>query len=476
MAIVVYNTLTRRKEEFVTRDPGKVAMYLCGINTYDYCHMGHARSFIVYDMIRRYLEFSGYEVTFVTNFTDIEDNILERARENNEDWRAMGERFIAAYFEDIDALNVKRATHYPRATEYIPQMIELIQQLIDRGLAYPVEGDVYFEVSKFPGYGKLSGRKLEDMMPGSRVEVDERLRDPRDFALWKSAKPGEPTWDSPWGPGRPGWHIECSAMSIALLGFGFDLHGGATELVFPHHEDEIAQSEGALGREPFVRYWPHMGWLTVNREKMSKSLGNFFTVREVLARYDADTIRMFLISVHYRSPLDFSDAALDEAASALERIRICRDHLDRLAAVGPVEDGADLAELAEAAGRAEGEFRTAMDDDFNTPRAIAALHELVSEVNRATAGADFRASPAGQEALGTARKTLVGLARALGLLEREPAAGAGLEAELVGLLIELRQMARDRKLYDLADVVRQRLGELGVVLEDRASETTWRRR
>ena len=476
MSIHILNTLTRKKEPLVTREPGKVAMYVCGINPYDFCHMGHARSYVVFDVVRRYLEFSGYEVTLVTNFTDIEDNILQRASEAGEDWRAMGERFIAAYFEDLDALGVKRATHYPRATEYIPQMIELIKKLIARGLAYTVDGSVYFEVREFPGYGKLSGRKLEELEPGARIEVDERLRDPRDFALWKAAKPGEPSWESPWGPGRPGWHIECSAMSDHLLGFGFDIHGGGLDLIFPHHEDEIAQSEGAEGRAPFVRYWMHNGWLMVESQKMSKSLGNFITIRDALASDDPEALRLMVLSVHYRSPLDFTQSALADARAALERLRIVRQHVERLLVLEPDPQGADLAELREAVQSAEEQFRAGMDDDFNTPKALAALHELVSEVNRATGATGFRASSAGGEVLTFALHTLVKLAGVLGLLEKaSEEAEAGLAPELIKLLIEMRQLARERKVYDLADAIRTRLADLGITLEDRPEGTTWRR-
>jgi len=500
----IYNTLTRKKEPFVTRDPGRVGMYVCGINPYDYSHIGHARSYIAFDVIRRWLEFSGYEVTHIQNFTDIEDNILQRAAESGRDWREMVGEFTQAYFEDFDALGVLRAHRYPHATEHIPEMLGLVNNLVEKGVAYPVEGDVYLEVSKVPGYGRLSGRRLDELQAGARVEVDERKRSPLDFALWKAAKPGEPSWDSPWGPGRPGWHIECSAMSAKYLGEGFDIHGGGQDLIFPHHENEIAQSEGATGH-PFVRYWVHNGWVTVNREKMSKSLGNFFTIREVLAKFRPEVVRLFLLMTHYRSAIEFSDAALEQARGALERLEIAVQHMDRLLSLptGSEPPGGALAGLADAAGQCEAAFREAMDDDFNTPRAISALFDLVAELNRLTTVAGSTPTAEDRPILENVRGLLLRLAAALGInleagrrgpyseemaqriggvarelgveLPESPvsAAEAAISAA-VDALVRARDAARSEKQYQRSDAIRSRLRDLGVILEDHPEGTTWR--
>lgn len=501
----IYNTLTRKKEPFITRDPGRVGMYVCGINPYDYCHIGHARSYVAFDVIRRWLEFSGYQVTHVQNFTDIEDNILQRAAESGRDWREMVEEFTRAYFEDFDALGVLRAHHYPRATEHISEMLELIKALVDKGVAYSVDGDVFLEVAKVPGYGKLSGRRLEDMHAGARVEVDERKRSPLDFALWKAAKPGEPSWQSPWGPGRPGWHIECSAMSAKYLGLGFDIHGGGQDLIFPHHENEIAQSEGATG-QPFVRYWVHNGWVTVNREKMSKSLGNFFTIREVLARFHPQVVRLFLLTTHYRSAIEFSDAALEQARAALERLTIAVQHIDRLLCLPPANEppGGTLAGLADAADQCEASFREAMDDDFNTPRALSALFDLVAEMNRLTTVQGFAPTDEDRAVLDDVRARLLKLAGVLGINLYDAATrrfdfkalARGIEtaaqnlqvhlpaipvpatedgvAAAIHAFVQARDEARRQKQYNRSDAIRSRMRELGIVLEDHPEGTTWR--
>ena len=319
MKLLVYNTLTKTKEEFQPLEPNKVKMYVCGVTVYDYCHIGHARSAVVFDVIYRYLLFLGYDVVYVRNFTDIDDKIIRRAQEEHTDYRTIAERYIAAFYEDMDRLGVLRPTVEPRATEHIKEMIEIIQKLFDKGYAYQSGRDVYFSVERFPGYGKLSGRSLEDMMAGARVDIDEHKRNPFDFVLWKGSKEGEPAWDSPWGPGRPGWHIECSAMSAKYLGETFDIHGGGKDLIFPHHENEIAQSEAAFGK-PFVRYWLHNGFVNINNEKMSKSLGNFLTIREILDKVHPEALRLFVISKHYRNPVDFSDEAIREAERGLERL------------------------------------------------------------------------------------------------------------------------------------------------------------
>ena len=320
MPVKIFNSLTKKKEDLITREPGKVSMYVCGPTTYNYIHLGNARPLVVFDTIRRYLKYRGYQVTYIQNFTDIDDKIINRAREEGETPQKIAEKYIRAYFEDADALHVLRADVHPKVTEHIDEIISMVQGIIDKGLAYEVNGNVYFDVRKFSGYGRLSGRELDDMKAGARVDVDEGKHDPLDFALWKAAKPGEPSWTSPWGNGRPGWHIECSAMSLKYLGPGFDIHGGGADLIFPHHENEIAQTEAYTG-QPFVRYWLHNGFITVNEEKMSKSLGNFFLVRDILAKFSPDVVRFYLLSTHYRNPLDFDDEKLHVAEKSLERIR-----------------------------------------------------------------------------------------------------------------------------------------------------------
>ena len=476
MALRIYNTLTKQKEEFVPRQAGEVAMYVCGITPYDYSHMGHARSYVAFDVIRRYLKYSGYQVRMVENITDIDDKIIARANESEIDYRELARKFTNSFFQDMDALGVERADLYPTATEHIPDMIELIEGLIERGFAYQIDGDVYFEVRKFPGYGKLSKRDLDDLRAGARVEVDERKRDPLDFALWKSAKPGEPSWESPWGPGRPGWHIECSAMSLKHLGNGFDLHGGGADLIFPHHENEIAQSEAYTGEAPFVRYWLHTGWLTINHQKMSKSLGNFFAVKEVLARYSPETVRYFLMTTHYRSQLEFSDAALEEAEAALERLRIAIQNLDRLVALptAEAEDEHPASFFDESARNAEQAFRQAMEDDFNTPRALGAIFCLVGEVNQAINSPQFRLTAGTKNALQRVKDCLSQLTGVLGILGETPAKAEGLTERLIDLLVSVRVMAREKKQYEIADAIREKLAEMGVVLEDHREGTSWR--
>ncbi len=457
----IYNTLTRDKQEFVPIEPGKARMYVCGMTVYDYCHVGHARVMVVFDVVQRWLRASGYELTYVRNITDIDDKIIKRASENGETIGELTERFIRFMNEDAAALGVEPPDHEPRATEYVPQMLDMIGQLESNGLAYrAADGDVNFPVRKFPGYGKLSGKSLDDLRAGERVDVDQAKHDPLDFVLWKHAKAGEPHWDSPWGKGRPGWHIECSAMSSDLLGKRFDIHGGGQDLQFPHHENEIAQSEGAH-QCAFVNYWMHNGFVRVDDEKMSKSLGNFFTIREVLKKYDAEVVRFFILRAHYRSPLNYSDKHLDDARQALARLYTA------LKAVDPADAAVDWAEAHAQ------RFKAAMDDDFNTPEACAVLFDLAAEVNR---GKLPRA--AGQ------LKALAGL---LGLLGRDPQAflqatpaGEGadagaLTAERIEALIAERAAAKKGKNYAEADRLRQELTAAGIVLEDTAQGTTWRR-
>jgi cysteinyl-tRNA synthetase len=461
----IYNSLTRRKEEFRPIEPGRARMYVCGMTVYDYCHLGHARVMVVFDMVARYLRHVGLDVTYVRNVTDIDDKIIKRAAENGETIGALTARFIEAMHEDERALGVLPPDREPRATESIADILAMIGTLIERGHAYVgSNGDVFYAVASFAGYGRLSGKNLEELRAGVRVEVDEAKRDPLDFVLWKSAKPGEPSWESPWGPGRPGWHIECSAMSTRCLGAHFDIHGGGMDLQFPHHENEIAQSEGATG-EHFVNYWMHNGFVRINEEKMSKSLGNFFTVREVLARYRAEVVRFFILNSHYRSPLNYSDENLDEAAAALSRLYTA------LRGLAP-----DLP-LPLGEGRGEGfavRFERAMHDDFNTPEAIAVLFDLAREVNR-----HKTAEPAKAAALGA---TLKSLGNVLGLLQADPetyfkgdAAGSGLSDAAIDARVQARLAARKAKNWAESDRIRDELKAQGVILEDAAGGTSWRR-
>ncbi len=453
----IHNTLTRRKQEFVPIEAGKVRMYVCGMTVYDYCHLGHARVMVVFDMVSRWLRASGFDVTYVRNITDIDDKIIRRAQENGESIRALTDRFIAAMHEDADALGVLRPDHEPRATDYVVSMQSLIERLTDKGLAYVAANkDVCYAVRKFDGYGKLSGKSLDELRAGERVEVGGDKHDPLDFVLWKHARedePGEVKWASPWGEGRPGWHIECSAMSSELLGDHFDVHGGGADLQFPHHENEIAQSEGAHGHA-FVNYWMHNGFVRVDDEKMSKSLGNFFTIREVLKKYDAEVVRFFILRAHYRSALNYSDAHLDDARSALTRLYTA------LKNAAPAPLAAIDWNDAHAA-----RFRAAMDDDFNTAEAVAVLFELAGEVNR-----DGNATKAG---------LLKALGGVLGLLEREPVVFlqgvADDDAGDIDAKIAERAAAKKARDFATADRIRDELTAAGIVLEDGPAGTTWRR-
>jgi len=462
----IYNTLTRRKEAFTPIKPGQVRMYVCGMTVYDYCHLGHARVMVAFDVVARYLRHSGYAVTYVRNITDIDDKIIQRANENGEPITELTGRFIDAMHEDERTLGVLPPDIEPRATNSIQDILTMIQALLDRGLAYVGgNGDVFYAVADFAGYGRLSGKQIEDLRAGERVDVDTAKRDPLDFVLWKMAKPGEPYWESPWGRGRPGWHIECSAMSTRCLGHHFDIHGGGMDLQFPHHENEIAQSEGATG-ETFVNVWMHNGFVRVNEEKMSKSLGNFFTVREILARYRPEVVRFFILNSHYRSPLNYSDEHLDEAQAALTRLYTAlRGLAGRVnPTAGPAGDG-----------EYESRFRAAMDDDFNTAEAIAVLFEMAREVNK------LRAE---HPAAGMLAGRLQALGGVLGLLQAEPEAflqgGAetaadGLDAAAIESLIQQRLDARKNRDWAEADRIRDALKAQDIVLEDGAGGTTWRR-
>ncbi len=456
----IYNTLARDKQEFQPIEANKVRMYVCGMTVYDYCHLGHARVMVVFDMVYRWLKAAGYDVIYVRNITDIDDKIIRRAAENNESIHALTQRFIDAMHMDADALGVQRPDHEPRATQYVPEMLEIIAKLEANGLAYlAADGDVNFAVRKFDGYGKLSGKSLEDLRAGERVEVATDKNDPLDFVLWKHAREDEAEevkWDSKWGRGRPGWHIECSAMGSKLLGEHFDIHGGGADLQFPHHENEIAQSEGAHQCQ-FVNYWMHNGFVRVDNEKMSKSLGNFFTIREVLKQYDAEVVRFFILRAHYRSPLNYSDAHLDDAKKSLDRL-----YTALKGEVGKEKgEGVSVVDWNESYAI---RFKAAMDDDFNTAEALAVLFELASEVNRSQSMADAA--------------QLKALGGVLGLLARDPTEflqGAGSDDAMIVEQIAARNAAKLAKNYAEADRIRKELLTNGIVLEDSAAGTNWRR-
>jgi cysteinyl-tRNA synthetase len=471
----IFNSLTRQKEEFRPIEPGKVRMYVCGMTVYDHCHIGHARVMVVFDVVVRWLRAKGFDVTYVRNITDIDDKIIRRAEQNSQDFRDLTARFIDAMNQDLAALDILPPTHEPRATAAMADMIAMIQTLLAKGYAYVgASGDVYYDVSCFDRYGQLANKKLEDLRAGARVEVEEAKDDPLDFVLWKAAKPGEPSWPSPWGAGRPGWHIECSAMSTRCLGAHFDIHGGGMDLKFPHHENEIAQSEAASGQR-YVNFWMHNGFVQVNEEKMSKSLGNFFTVREVLQRYQPEVVRLFILSSHYRGPLNYSDENLEHAKSSLTRLYTALRGLPMVEA--PAEEGWRTR------------FGQAMDDDFNTPEALAVLFDLAREVNRLRAGDGTAAARLGA--------TLRSLGALLGLLQSDPEAflqgrihqeavlvdtvnvtdilSVGYSAEQVENLIAQRAAARKAKNWAEADRIRALLQEAGIVLEDTPKRTLWRR-
>ncbi|PKF51614.1 cysteine--tRNA ligase [Enterovibrio nigricans] len=458
----IYNSLTKQKEEFKPIQPGKVGMYVCGVTIYDLCHIGHGRTFVSFDVVSRYLRFLGYDLNFVRNITDIDDKIIKRAAENGESCDSLTNRLIGEMHADFDALNMKRPDVEPRATQFIAEIIELVERLIERGFAYVASnGDVLFEVAKFDEYGKLSRQDLDQLQAGARVDVEEAKKSPLDFVLWKMSKPGEPTWESPWGPGRPGWHIECSAMNSAILGNHFDIHGGGSDLTFPHHENEIAQSCCAHDTQ-YVNTWMHSGMVMVDREKMSKSLGNFFTIRDVLAHYDAETVRYFLMSGHYRSQLNYSEENLKQARASVERLYTAMR-------------GLDLSVVAEGGEAFVERFKAAMDDDFNTPEAYSVLFEMAREINRIKA-----------EDVVAASKLAVRmreLADVLGLLGQEPEAflqgnaqGGDDEVAEIEALIKARNDARASKDWAAADVARDALTAMGIVLEDGAAGTTWRRK
>lgn len=450
----IYNTMTRKKEELVTLVPGEVSMYVCGPTVYNFFHIGNARPFVVFDTLRRYLEYRGYKVKFIQNFTDIDDKLIRKANEEGITVPEVAERYIKEYYTDADALSVERATCNPRATEHIPQIIALVETLIQKGHAYPAEnGDVYFSVRSFPGYGKLSGQSIEDLESGARIDPTDVKRDPLDFALWKGAKPGEPAWDCPWGKGRPGWHIECSAMSMELLGPTFDIHAGGQDLVFPHHENEIAQSEAATGK-PFARYWMHNGYINVNNQKMSKSLGNFLLVREIGKEFDREAVRLFLLGAHYRNPVNFSRDLVEQSNAGLIRIRTARERLAE-AKEGPATeaDAAFIASLDEYKGK----FCEAMDDDLNTADAIGVLFDYARAVNT------FVSEPRSREALDKAAALFDDFTRVLGILQHQKT--DEFPAEALALLEE-RAVVRKAKDWARADAIRDELKAMGFAVED----------
>lgn len=471
----VYNTLTKQKEEFKPLVPGKVSMYVCGVTPYNHPHIGNARPFITWDVIKRYFKYMGYDVMHVQNFTDVDDKIIRTANDEGVQWSDISQRYIKAYFEVMDKLHVQRADVYPKVSDNIPEIIEMIQGIIKNGYAYELNGDVYFSVEKFAGYGKLSGRKLEDMQAGARVEVNEEKQNPMDFALWKAAKPGEPYWESPWGNGRPGWHIECSTMSLKYLGEKFDFHGGGSDLIFPHHENEIAQSQAyTCDDHSFAQYWLHNGFITIDQEKMSKSLGNFFTVEEILAKYPAEVLRFFIVSTHYRSPLDFSDARLNEATSGLNRLTNALDNLKELEKMEGA--GVDL-KLLETAEAAKLNFIDAMEDDFNTSLAIANMFDLAKEINIYYNKVVNNETEVNPEMAAKVHKIYKTMASIIGIFEDEENADGSAELVngLVDLIIEIRQDARANKDWATADKIRDSLKALGITLEDSPKGVRWKK-
>lgn len=490
MSLRLYNTLSGKKEEFQPLEPGKVKMYVCGVTVYDYCHIGHARANIVFDVIYRYLKFAGYQVNYVRNYTDVDDKIIQRANQRGISSRQLAEEFICAFDEDMAALNLELPTHQPKATDYIDEILAIIQRLIDRGLAYEAAGDVYYRVEKFADYLKLSKRNMDEMLSGARIAPGEQKQNPLDFALWKAAKPGEPSWESPWGNGRPGWHIECSAMSSSLLGDSFDIHGGGRDLIFPHHENEIAQSEGASGK-PFVKYWLHNGFVNVNQEKMSKSLGNFFTIRDILQQYDPEVVRFFILTAHYRSPIDFSDQNLEEAKAGLTRFYTGMQTAQKVLASHPRPDkavcpeiSADEREVYDQIEALEDRFIESMNDDFNTAAAIGHLFEGVRALNRLATVGRFVECPLSLQVLEDGVALLQRLGRVLGLFASEPTswlegqkssglAGRQITAEAVEELIAERQLARQQRDFARADQIRDELAAKGVVLLDSKDGTSW---
>ncbi|CAG7838892.1 cysteinyl-tRNA synthetase [Clostridium novyi B str. ATCC 27606] len=462
----LFNTMTRQKEEFKPIKDGEVSMYVCGPTVYNYFHIGNGRTFLVFDTIRRYFEYKGYKVNFIQNFTDIDDKMIKKANEENVTVKELGDRFINEYYKDADGLNIKRATVNPRATEFMDEIISFVKDLIDKGYAYEVDGDVYFSTKKFAEYGKLSGQNLDDLQAGARITVDERKQDPMDFAIWKNEKPGEPSWESPWGKGRPGWHIECSCMAHKLLGDTIDIHAGGADLVFPHHENEIAQSEARNGKD-FANYWMHSAYLNINNKKMSKSLNNFFTTREILERYDAEVIRLFMLSAHYRTPLNFSDELLESAKASNERLYNSIGNLERLLDEVKIEKMTEYEkEYIKVLNSYKEKYIEKMDDDFNTADAIAVIFDLIKEINTHVN------TDSSKELVNYSLELIRELGMPLGILQKSTI--VDLNAEIEGL-IEQRQKARKDRDWALADKIRDDLKARGIVLEDTAQGVRWKK-
>ncbi|WP_447410286.1 cysteine--tRNA ligase [Clostridium perfringens] len=461
----VYNTLNKKKEEFIPLTPGEVKMYVCGPTVYNFFHIGNGRTFIVFDTIRRYFEYRGFKVDFVQNFTDIDDKMIKKANEEGTTVKKIGDTYIKEYYQDADALNIERATVNPRATEFIGEIIKFVKGLVDKGYAYEVDGDVYFSTKKFEGYGKLSGQNIEDLQSGARISVDERKKDPMDFAIWKAQKPGEPAWNSPWGMGRPGWHIECSCMAKKLLGETIDIHAGGSDLKFPHHENEIAQSEALTG-EPFARYWLHSAFVNVNNEKMSKSLNNFFTAREILERYDADVIRFLMLSAHYRQQLNFSEDLLESAKASVERIYNAIGNLENLIdEVSREEMNEEEKAYLESLNKYKEKYIEKMDDDFNTADAITAIFDLIKDTN--TNITIDSSKELAQKALELIRE----LGAPLGMFQKSTK--GNLEEEIEALMAKRQQARKDRD-FALADKIRDELKDRGIVLEDTPQGVRWK--
>ena len=476
MSLRIFNTLHRKKEAFKPIDPGKVRMYVCGPTVYDSCHIGHARSVVVFDVIARYLKAIGYDVLYVRNFTDVDDKIIDKANQLGIDSTTVAERFIKEFYDDMDALNVERATIEPKATDHITQIIQFIEKLVKGGFAYQVEGDVYFSVEKFEEYGKLSGRKLDEMEAGARIDINERKNNPFDFVLWKSAKPGEPFWESPWGKGRPGWHIECSVMSSEYLGVTFDIHGGGKDLCFPHHENEIAQSESISGK-PFVKYWIHNGFVNINQEKMSKSLGNFLMIKDVLKTYHPEVVRLFLLSNHYRSPIDFTEMAMDETCKGLDKMYALLLRVDNTMVIESTQDI--------ESGDCWQQFCEAMNDDFNSARGIGIIFDTVRTVNRMLDQYEYSGADQIKKTIQRGLADILRTGNILGILLEKPSVyfdkkqtqvleQKSVDPTMVAKMVEERNAARKAKDWKKADQIRNQLADMDVILEDRPDETVWK--
>lgn len=469
--MLIYNTLKKKKEEFIPQNPPYVTMYVCGPTVYDYFHIGNARSFIMADVIRRYLEYRSFKVKFVMNVTDIDDKIIRKASREQLNAKDVAGKYADAFFEDTEKLSIKRADIYPKATEHMQEIIDIISKLEDKGIAYNVNGDVFFDVSKFPGYGKLSGKKIDELESGARIEINEDKKNPLDFSLWKKAKQGEPYWPSPWGNGRPGWHIECSAMSSRHLGHTIDIHAGGTDLIFPHHENEIAQSEASSGRE-FVKYWIHFGFLNINDEKMSKSLGNFFTAREILKKFTAETIRLFFCQTHYSGPLNFSEELLMASQKGLEKIYNLTDRINQALRDLPEASGGTMPDFD--LNRFRSGFEAAMDDDFNSPQAVAVIFDFIKEANRVLAQNENIDRQFFSDLLDFLKATASDVLGILDLKRQPEEPNETLQNELIELLIRLRTNAKAEKNYKLSDEIRNGLNELGITLQDLKDKTTYK--